>query len=527
MRSTLTWGITLWIVLMSFGAGFVSVEAADGKDTLIIGLQDDSVTLDPAVTVEAGSIGIILQVYERLIAFDDNDFTQFVPEIAESWEFSEDSKTWTFHLYDNGVFADGNPITADDVVFSLRRMLELEGNASGLLAQFGLTPEAIAKVDDLTVRIGLDKPSAPGPFLSVLASFPGSVLDQQTILAHEQEQDRGKAWLMDHAAGSGRFTVTEHKAGERTVLTANPKYRRQAAPIQQVIVKFVPDPFEQGLLLEKGEIDVAWNLQASQIRRLEQNPDVQIFETPTLKIGFVAMNLTYEPFQKSQVRDAIRYAIDYDSIVDFIMEGTVLRTQTIIPKGLLGYNPSMPYSYDAEKAKHLLAEAGYPEGFKLDLACPNYAPWVDLAAQIKNDLAQIGIQVTIKELPISDMVQQVAISRNFQMTVWQFGLDYPDTDAAAKPFAHCDSEGDNATVKYVAWMTHYCQPELTALTEQAARETDSAKREAEYLQMTETILDDGPYAILYIPQQVYGVRFEIRDWIGFPPFMLSAFPHLN
>ncbi len=527
MRSSTPWFITLCIVLMSLGTGLSTIEAADEKDTLIFGVQDDSVTLDPAVTVEGGSIGIIMQLYERLVAFDENDFTQFVPEIAESWESLDDGKRWTFYLRDNGIFAGGNPITADDVVFSLQRVLNLGGNASGLLAQFSITSSSITRVDDLTVQIELGKPYAAGPFFSVLASFPGSILDQQAVQAHEQNQDQGKAWLADHSAGSGRFTIAERQAGERTVLTVNPKYRQQVAPIRQVIVQNVPDPFEQGLLLEKGEIDVAWNLQASQIRRLEQNPDVQIFETPTLTIGFVAMNLTYEPFQKADVRNAIRYALDYDSIVNFIMEGTVLKTQTIIPKGLVGYNPDMPYTYDIDRAKQLLADAGYPGGFDLELACLNYAPWIDLAAQIKSDLAQIGIRVTITEMPVSDMVQQVAISRDFQMFVWQFGLDYPDTDAAAKTFAHCDSEGEDATVKYAAWVARYCQPDLTALTEQAAREQDPAKREAEYRQITETVLDDGPYAVLYIPQQVYGVRFEIRDWIGFPPFITSRFPFLN
>jgi peptide/nickel transport system substrate-binding protein len=130
-------------------------------------------------------------------------------------------------------------------------------------------------------------------------------------------------------------------------------------------------------------------------------------------------------------------------------------------------------------------------------------------------------------MSVSDMVQQVVISRDFQMFVWHFQLDYPDTDAAAKPFAHCDSEGEDATVKYLAWITHYCQPELTELTEQAARELDQTKRADQYQQITVEVLDNGPYAVLYINQQVYGVRFEVRDWIRFPPFSISKFPNLN
>lgn len=519
--------VSLLTIVMMLSLFSLVTYAAGEKDTLIIGIQDDVVSLDPAKAYENVSLGMTGQLlYEKLVNFKENDFTQPVPELAESWEIGEDGKTWMFHIRKGVSFASGNPVTADSVVFSLRRAIKIAGEPSWLLTQFGITEESITKTDEDTVQIVLDQQYASLLFLSCLTFNVASVLDQNVVMEHEQDGDMGSAWLDTHSAGTGPFTLEERKQGESYVLKANEQYWRDKPPVKQIIIRNVKEPIEQAIMLEKGEIDIAWNLQPDQVKRLETNPDIQVYGTPILTTVHFAMNLGYAPLKKAEVRDAIRYAIDYEGIVDLILQGAAVKIQTFIPKGMLGYNPAMPYSRDLEKAKQLLTDAGYPDGFDVELICLDYSPWTDVALKIKSDLKAVGINVKIMQKPVSE-VYNAYIFRDFQLHLWQWQPDYVDPDCNAKAFAHSDSAGDDATIKLVAWFCRYVNLETSKLVKQAALEADNEKREAIYKKITDIILDDGPFAILYVPKKQYAIRLEARDFIGIPSVIWSNFPVLR
>ena len=158
------------------------------------------------------------------------------------------------------------------------------------------------------------------------------------------------------------------------------------------------------------------------------------------------MNLAYEPLSKSEVRNAIRYAIDYDGMVQHVLGVAAVKIQTIIPKGVLGYNPALPYSRDLKKAKQLLTDAGYPNGFNVELLCFDTSPWIDVAMKLKSDLSEIGINANVTPLPAPTVINRL-ISRDFQMLHINWTLDYVDPSAIVKSFAHCDSAGDDVTIK--------------------------------------------------------------------------------
>lgn len=499
--------------------------ATSQTETLIVGMQDDPLTLDPAMANQEIEFGLIAQLYEKLVTFTE-DSAEPIPELAESWTVAEDGKTWTFQIRGGAVFANGNPLTAKEIVFSLTRALQLAGPSAWMLTQVGMTESGITALDDQTVQVVLSDAYAPTLVLACLLSPVASVVDPVVVMEHEQEGDMGSGWLSTNSAGSGRYVLSERIPGESTTLQVNEQYAGPAPVAKTVNIKIVQESIEQAIMLEKGEIDIAWNLLPSEIRRLETNPDVQIYQTPTLDIRFVGMNLTYEPFAKPEVRKAIRYAIDYDGIIDFIVEGAGEKIQTIIPRGILGYNPAMPYTLDREKATQLLTDAGYPDGFEVELACENYSPWTDIALQIKSDLAKVGITVTINELPTPDLFG-LMFSRGFQMYLMHWKSDYFDPDANAKPFAHCDSAGDDASVQVVAWLSSYVNLETSKLVEQAVQKQDQAAREDLYTQITNIILDDGPYAVLFSPLQQYGVRFEANDALDLPSVFQTGFPMLR
>ena len=510
-------GIMLF-VFASSGAG------AGQKDMLVIGMQDDTVSLDPARTAEKDAMAIINQVYEKLVTFGD-DLSNPLPAIADSWEIEPDGKTWIFHLRSDTVFASGNPINADAVVYSLRRAVALQGNSAWLLTQFGLTEATITKVDDHTVQMVLAQKYAPGIFLACLASSIGSIIDQHVVMSHEANQDQGGAWLDTHAAGSGRFLVHE-RTDEQTILAANPQYRGAPPAVATVVIKRVPEPLEQAIMLRRGELDVAWNLQPKQIQQLETNPDLQIFTTPTAITYYLAVSLTHPPFRQAEVRQALRYALNYDGLVDYVLEGVATKTQSLIPPGILGYQAVLPYPYAPAKATQLFAKAGYPDGFEMELACLNYAPWTGMASQIKRDFRKLGIRVNIVEKNAADLLATVK-SREFQAYLWEWELNYPDPDAIIKSFAHADQEGAEATVKLAAWETHYVNPSMAALTEQAAQEIDPQKREALYQQINTLLLDDGPFIVLASPKKQYAIRLEVDDLIGMPSFLSSGLPTIR
>jgi peptide/nickel transport system substrate-binding protein len=186
----------------------------------------------------------------------------------------------------------------------------------------------------------------------------------------------------------------------------------------------------------------------------------------------------------------------------------------------------MPYTRDFEKAKQLLAEADYPDGFETDLMCFNYSPWIDMAMKIKSDLAEIGIIINIVQKAPPRFFESL-YARDFQILLLEWGFDYPDPDSIAKPFAHSDSLGENATVQALTWWCNYVNLETSQLVEQAASELDPVKRAEMYKQITDIILDDGPFAILYTQVYQYGVRSEVAEFVRTRSMEWFPFPHLK
>ncbi|GAK51447.1 ABC-type dipeptide transport system, periplasmic component [Candidatus Moduliflexus flocculans] len=522
------WMILLILCFQLSSLMMFSVDALAQKDTLIIGKQDDTASLDPAKGYEAGAWVLLWQMYETLVTFEGDNYIKPVPGLAESWELSEDGKTWIFHIRKNTQFSTGNPVNADAVVYSLHRAIALANPSSWVLTQFGLTEQTITKIDEYTVQMMLNKPYAPELFLACLIPPVASILDPVIVKEHEQNNDWGSAWLEEHSAGSGPFVMGEQVRNKSYVLERNTFYQRGIPKFNRVIVKVVPEPVEQMLQLQERQIDVALNLQPDQVQELVNTQDIRIFDTLSFFFTFIGMNNAYPPLGNSNVRKAIRYAVDYDRIISNILQGTGEKIQTFIPKGLFGYWPETPYTHNIEKAKQLLVEAGYPEGFDVELKCLNYSPWIDLALQLKKNLGDIGIKVTINQGTGAKLMPELFSSRKeFQMYVWEWGFDYPDPDALAKSIAHSDSPGDDATIQAVAWWCNYVNLQTSKLVEQAASELDSDKRQALYRQIQEIILDDGPLAILYTQTYQHGVRSEVADRISFPSIIWVPFPILK
>jgi len=517
-----------WSMFLAI-AIFVNVAAAPclsaAKDTLVIGLRDETASLDPAKAYETTSYALLWQMYDNLVEPNKDDLTKIEPELAESWEISADGKTWIFHLKAGVQFANGNPLNADAVVFSLHRSLKLESASSWILSQLGLTEATITKVDDLTVQLILNKPYAPGVVLACLTPPIASILDPQEVMTHEENGDMGSAWLETHSAGSGRFVLSECKRElpSEYVLTANSKYWRQSPSIKKILVKGIQESETAFAMLEQGQLDIAYDLQQQQIDVLTKNTKFEVQEALSMSLYYVAMNQSYPPLAKQEVREAIRYALNYDNIIQSIWGGAALKVQTFIPKGLLGYNASVPYKHDVAVAKQLMQAGGYSEGFDVEFKFPNYSPWLEIAAIIKQNLADIKIRTTLKPLPLNQFFEECwSQKRDSQLHMILWAFDYPDPDSVAKPFAHSTSLDADAPIQALAWWVSYLTPETAQIVDQASVEMETKKREELYKTVAQKISEVGPYAIFAQPLHQYAIRRDVIEFIE--PLSISWIP---
>ncbi len=481
-------------------------------DTLIIAMDtSDAVSLDPARAYEFTSCFVTNQLYDKLVDFELPNLVDVKPEVAERWEVSPDGMTWTFYIRKGIKFASGNPLTADDVVYSLQRVVKLKQTAYSVLEPFLKTPDQIEKIDDYTVRIKLNKTVAPSFFLSVLTFTTSSIVDKKVVEAHEKDGDMGSAWLDDHSAGSGPFVLEKWDRESQFILRANPYYWKPGQPyVKTIIIKHVAEPTDQLLLIQKGDVDVATDLTPDQIKQLEGQPGIYIVRAERLHNVYIGMNVAVKPLDKEEVRDAIRYCIDYDGIVNAIMKGAAIKWQTVIPKGLLGANPKTPYYKDVSKAKELLAKAGYPNGFTIELTTPPTYPQIDIATKIQADLAECGITVNIVQMTASMMYEKYR-KQGLQMVLAGWGSDYPDPDSNAMAFA-------NYRIRQLAWRNSWYDDYAADLAEKASVEMDTKKREQMYLNLTDYILDHGPYVMLYQTVAQQAVRDYVKNWLPDPTF---------
>lgn len=497
----------LWtILIVLFFTLTCMTNATTPKDALVMGANTEIfITNDPGVTFEVLPNAIVQNIYAKLVnvVVKDNQFIT-VPGLAESWEVAPDGKTWTFHLRKGLVFADGDPLKADAVVYSFQRVLKLQKSPCWLFSDvLGLTEESIAAPDDYTVKI-VTNGAPSNVVLTMMGNTLSGVLNPRVVKEHEVDGDMGQAWLTDHSAGAGPYVLEEWDRKIKVVLKANKNYWQGEPRIKTIILQDIPEPTDQLLLLKKGDIDIAWDLTAEQANSLKSGPDVSIVTTPGQSDEYVGMNAGWGPFKDVRVRQAVKYAIDYNAIIDKVMTGFAINNQQFLPVGYFGYVENNPYYQDIEKAKTLMAEAGYADGFDVEIVTNTTERRKTEAVVVQENLAKIGIRATINMMQASQMYDKFR-QQGLQMIVAGWGVDYPDADALSNPFA-------NYRVKQLAWRCVWYDDYAADLVEAASKEINEDKRFQMYQDLTNYWHIYGPFAMMYQPIQFWGVRNEVKNY---------------
>ncbi|UCE53993.1 MAG: ABC transporter substrate-binding protein [Desulfobacterales bacterium] len=495
------------------------VDAAGSKDVLVIGMAtSDIISLDPAKAFEFSGVGLDAQIYDRLLDFPAGRFDKPELSLAKSYEVSPDGKTWTFHLRKDVKFHSGNPLTAEDVVYSFQRVVILKDQPSFILTQFGITPESIKAVDKYTVQITLDQKYASGIFFSCLSAGVASIVDSKVVKQHVQKTDKypdgdyGLTWLSRNSAGSGSFILRKWEKGDRVILDANADHFANPPKVKRVVIKEIVEATSRRLQVEKGDLDIAWEMYPDQIKALKQNKDLRIESIPATLIYYLGMNVTKGPLTDNRVRTAIRHAVNYGGLINNIMGGAARPINTFIPAGFAGYQDVSFYREDLEKARQLLKEAGYPDGFEITMDHGDQTPNPEIAQAIQNSLARVGIKVKLNKL-ISAQLWPKYRAQKHELILARWGPDYVDPHTNAQPFA-------DYKAKQLCWRNVYYNDATSGLIQQAGQEMDNDKRIALYQKANTIIQQEGPYAMLFQPMYEHAVRNNIKDVYVAPMFDL-------
>ncbi len=486
--------------------------AATPADTLVIADNiDDLVTMDPAESFEFSAGEYALNVYDKLIVFDPNNLGPLKPGLAASWSLADDGVTYTFKMREGVKFHSGNPVTAADAAFSLRRAIKLNKTPSFILTQFGFTrdnvDEMIRATDDMTLVIKTDKPYAPSFFYNCLTATIGAIVDKKLVMSHEKNGDLGNEWLKTHSAGSGAYKLRAWKPNESYILDRVDGYWRGKVAMKRVFVRHIAEGSAQRLLVEKGDVDIARNLSPDDIAAIAGKDGLKVEDDLKGRIMYISMNQKNPILAKPKVRLALKYLIDYKGMSGSFLRGQYVVHQAFLPLTYLGELKDKPFSLNIDKAKALLKEAGEEKGFNVKIYVRNRQDRLEIAQSLQNTFAKANIKVELIVGTGKQILTEYR-ARKHEIYLGAWGPDYPDPHTNADTFASNPDNRDEAKLTgKLAWRNAWDIPAMTKETRAAVIEKDTAKRAEMYRKIQKEHQMTSPFAIMF--QQI--IQTAMRD----------------
>ena len=453
--------------------------------TLVIANAVKVDTLDPEANSVNESIWLDQNLYSRLLQPNATG-TGLLPDLAQSWTIAPDGLTYTFHLRTDAKFSTGSPVTASDVVYSISRARAFAGGWGFLLTAV----KSISASDAHTVVITLSQPHAP--LLADLAMYAYSVVPESLVKA------QGSAFFQ-HPVGSGPFMVTAYSPDSEVDLAANPHFYGTRPQIKKVKILIVPNDNSRVLMLESKKADVIENPPGNLVDQIDKTPGLSVQLFPSTRVDFVQLDEHFKPFKNVLVRQAINYAIDRSAIVKLAYQGHAVPGASFMPYKMQYFDSAItPYPYDPQKAKQLLAQAGYPHGFNAFIITVSG----DVAGQaeaivLKSELAAVGINLSIQSYELLTAYNKEDGGHSeFGERYWT--NDIIDPDEVATFGADCTG-GANAFNSY------WCSKQATALVAQARAELNPATRQQLYSQIQQIVYQQSPFVVTDYSPYRYGV----------------------
>lgn len=496
-------------------AGESKGTAVDTTGYLVAVLNADIQTADVQKTSK--DYQTPMNIFDRLVDINvaEDGTTSVIPALAESWDISTDGLQYTFHLRQGVKFHNGNDFTAEDVAYTFHRLLTVEGGvnsefidqvkgANELLEGTADTLEGLEVVDDYTVKITLKEPYAA--FLACISSPGVSIYDSEATEA------AGDQFGLDPAVtvGTGPFIFTSWTLNDQIVMTKNDNYWKGATALPGVVVKIIPDTETQTMMFENGELDIIdLDFVTDAIDRFVATYPDQIVEGNRVGITYLTMNQNIEPLNNVQVRKAVQMAIDKQTILDALYGGRGQVEYGIFPHGLIGFNPEQEViPYDPEAAKALLAEAGYADGFTMELSADSSASdTVTMALEIiKEQLAEVGINAEIKNYDQATWLDtRKAGELGSFLATWT--ADFNDPDNFIYTFFGNEEKTRIRSINY---------PDTAVMERVSAARgiVNDDERIAEYHALEEKIIhEDAAWAPMYSRKHLFAVSKRVQNFV--------------
>ena len=513
----------------SAGESQSGAPGATTTSTLNLAVGSDFKTLDAALAGDGQTIEAVNLIYAGLLRYTGTVNSDVTGALAESWKWSDDGKSITFKLRKGLTFSDGTPLTADDVAFTFTRLLDpktkapYQGSftnikgASDFIKGNAKTVAGIVVIDPQTIRFDLDKP-APY-FLNQVALPTAGIVSRQAV---EKYGDT----FGEHPLGAGPFALSKWDRGKDLILQKNTHYYLQGLPkLDKVDFKLGVAENLQMMMFQKGELDLVAPISSADYAMVQNDPQLKkdYFSVTGPRLFYVGMNVDVPPFNNKLVRQALNYAVNKEKLIQ-LENGRGVVMQGVIPPWLPGYDKNLqPYPYDPEKAKKLLAEAGYPQGFETDLLVPDYFDQPNIAIAIQSDLANVGVKVNIRQQSYPIFRQTVKEKGKVSMFLLQWATDFPDPENVLSMLFN----GSHAGQQNFTW---YNNPTVNSLLDEADGTMDKTKRMGLYQQAEDIIHDDAPWIF-----EFYGVADAVKspklqpanDSFGRIPWEPNEFNHFD
>lgn len=499
--------------------------APSGDDTLTIAVSGDIAGWDPATSIYWLANEVIINTHDTLIDYGPKtdeqgnpvrDLTKFVPNLAESFE-DKDGKEFTFKIRQNAKFSNGDPVTAQAVKDNFVRYLHIP-EAAFLLTDVGFvsSEDQIEVLDEYTVKFTLPQPNPM--FLKTLAHVNNTIVNVAEIKAKggatDEEQQQ---WAAANPTGSGPYMLEKYEAGVELVLVANPHYWGKPPFYKKVVYKIVPDVQNRLLLLRNGDVDMVYEAPLKDIETLRADPNLKVYTIPTLGTLFWWLGANVEPWTKLELRQALAYAVPYETIIKDATYGFAIPATSWIPVGLEGHINASPFVYDPEKAKELLAAAGYPEGKGLPpitfYSKQGVPEEEQVIVYIQAELAKLGIQMEIQPVALAAHSEKLA-SHEPGLFAFNFWIPYVP-DSVYSLFWNFLS-ADSGCCNYGS----YSNPQVDELINKSLTELDPAVRNGYIEEIQRIVAHDLPSLPIYHPTWNLAMLMQVMGYSYYPDTLL-------
>jgi peptide/nickel transport system substrate-binding protein len=471
-----------------------AVPAPEGPTgTLVRALSTFPNSLDLPQAAERQASTTAWQLYDSLVWL--NDENDIEPALAESWDISEDGTEYTFYLREGVNFHNGEPFNADAVVFSWERAKDGGFEYSDQWQE----ASAVEKIDDYTVKITTPEPNAL--FFSILA-------DAWAMIPPGYFEEVGQAGFDEAPVGTGPYKFVEWVKGDHITFEANLDYWRGAPKIQTVIFRPIPESATRVAAIQTGEVDIVTRLSAEEAQSLLGAPNVTVIKYPVTREFYVAFNnMTTgvgQPTEDPLVRQAMNYAVDVDAIIDALFDGFAAPSTGFIATGELGYGAVEPFGYDPERAMELLAEAGYADGFAMDMACPAgaYTNFEEVCEAIVGYLGDVGIDVSLEIMESGQYWDLEAVKELPPL----FGDSWSALGGEA--FRRLTGALMGADAAYSSWS----DPEIIDRLNQIKATVDREERKQLYEDLQVYMQENPPFIYLYEPVAFEAINTRVQGY---------------